>query len=124
VIEMFSKIKTARLTKDERAVSNYDRLKLLSMQSFCSLLERHPHFNYRLNILQIVASKLPYGDLVIRKLCTQTVKNILKSDDNNLLEFKLDVLKELHKTIKAKDHGLFEPTLLDSLSLHDIMVDE
>ena len=53
-----------------------------------------------------------------------SIKNLLKKDDNQLLEFKLDILKEVHKTIKSKDHNLFDPTLLDCLVLHDIMVDE
>lgn len=41
-----------------------------------------------------------------------------------MLELKLDVLKEVHKSIKAKDHELFEAGLLDCLVLHEIMVDE
>jgi hypothetical protein len=49
---------------------------------------------------------------------------MLKKDDNRLLEFKVDILKELHKAIKAKSHDLFDPTLLDCLVLHEIMVDE
>lgn len=124
VLETFSKVKTAKLTKDERAKFNYDRLKFLSAQSFCRLLERHPQFNYRMNILQTVATKLSNQDLAIRKVCTTVLKNLLKKDDNNMLEFKLDILKEIHKSIKAKPHALFDATLLDSLILHDIMVDE
>jgi nucleolar complex protein 3 len=58
VLETFSKIKTSKLTKDERAVSNYDRLKLVAAQCFCRLFERHPHFNYRVNILQMICTKL------------------------------------------------------------------
>jgi hypothetical protein len=49
---------------------------------------------------------------------------LLKKDDNQLLELKLDILKEIHKTIKSKSHDLFEPSLLDCLVLHEIMVDE
>jgi len=41
-----------------------------------------------------------------------------------LLEFKFDILKEVHQAIKSKAHELFEPNLLDCLVLHDIMVDE
>lgn len=124
ILETFSKIKTAKLTKEQTTVNNYDRLKHLSVFSFCRLLERHPNFNYRLNILQIVASKLASQDLEIRRACTLAFKNILRKDDNNILEFKLDTLKEMHKVIKQKPHNLFDQSLLDSLSLHEIMVDE
>jgi len=49
---------------------------------------------------------------------------LLKKDDNGLLEFKLDILKEMHKVLKTKDHAHMSPQLLDCLVLHDIMVDE
>lgn len=124
MLETFTNIKTAKLTKDPTHVENYDRLKHLSVSCFCKLLDRHPHFNYRLNILQIIAQKLASGDLTIKKQVTLTFKQTLRKDDQNLLEFKLDMLRELHKVIKAKDHNLFDPSILDCLSLHDVVVDE
>jgi hypothetical protein len=33
-------------------------------------------------------------------------------------------LKEVHKVLKTKDHHHISPSLMDSLVLHDIMVDE
>lgn len=45
-------------------------------------------------------------------------------DDNGLLEFKLDLLKELNKTLKDKNHQHMDISLLDCLVLHEIMVDE
>jgi hypothetical protein len=36
----------------------YIRLREASVKSFCMLLERHPHFNFRVNILQMVAQRL------------------------------------------------------------------
>jgi len=49
---------------------------------------------------------------------------MLKKDDDGLLDFKLDILKEIHTVVKTKDHSLLSPNLLDCLVLHDIMVDE
>jgi hypothetical protein len=100
------------------------RLREASVKSFCSLLERHPHFNFRANILQMVAAKLAIKDRRIRDECTNTVSALLKKDDDGLLPFKLDILKEIHKVLKTKDHSLISASLLDSLVLHDIMVDE
>jgi hypothetical protein len=40
------------------------------------------------------------------------------------MDFKIEILKELNKVLKAKRHDHFEPRLLDCLVLHLIMVDE
>ena len=34
------------------------------------------------------------------------------------------MLRELHKVIKEKNHNLFDPSILDCLALHDVVVDE
>jgi hypothetical protein len=88
------------------------------------LLERHPHFNYRINILQTIASRLSMKDRVIRDTCTQTIIGLLRKDDDGLLDFKLDILKEIHKVLRTKEHEHMSPSLLDSLVMHDIIVDE
>ena len=48
----------------------------------------------------------------------------MKLEDNSILSFKLDLLKELHKAVKSRPHSKMESWLLDCLILHDIMVDE
>lgn len=60
----------------------------------------------------------------IRQEVSRTIASILKMDDNSILSFKLEVLKELHKAVKQKPHHMMEHWLLDCLVLHDIMVDE
>ncbi len=88
------------------------------------MLIRHPHFNFRLNILQIILPKVANNDLVIRKDCTATLFEILKINDNTLIEFKLDVIKELTKVIKQRPHSKMETNILDCLLYHEIIVDE
>lgn len=39
-------------------------------------------------------------DIVIRKECTATLFELLKKNDNTILEFKLEIIKELSKVIK------------------------
>lgn len=60
VLEVFSKtrpevlIKKSGITDEserKKAFNIYKKLREQSIQCFCSLLKRHPHFNYRLNIL-------------------------------------------------------------------------
>jgi nucleolar complex protein 3 len=99
-------------------------LKQLSYVSFCRLLLAHPHFNYRLNVLQLIMPHLSTKDVVIRNECTRTVFELLKSEDNQLLDFKVEILKELKKCIKQCDHQLMDPNLLDCLVSHKIIVDE
>ena len=49
---------------------------------------------------------------------------MLKREDNTLLDFKLEVLKHLNKTIKSREHSQMDPSLLDCLVTHKIIVDE
>lgn len=60
----------------------------------------------------------------IRLLAGKTLSNILRKDDNTLLDFKLDILKEISKILKTKPHEHMDPHLLDCLVLHEIMVNE
>jgi len=68
--------------------------------------------------------KIADFDAPIRQLVTRTVHEVLHIEDNGLLSFKLDVLKELHKALTKVKHEFVEPYLLDCLVLHEIMVDE
>lgn len=116
VLEVFSKV--------SEGADAYARLRTLSVDCFCRLLERHPHFNYRLNIMQTLVSRLVARDMRIRRSATKTIKELLKRDDNQMLDFKLDILKEILKVTKTKNHKYFDPNLLDCLVLNEIMVDE
>lgn len=102
----------------------YRKLRELSILSFCKLLKRHPHFNYRLNILQIILQRLSTNQVLMRNECTGTLFELLKKDDNTLLDFKLEILRELSKVIKTKQHNKMDPNLLDCLVTHQIIVDE
>lgn len=102
----------------------YRKLREQSIVQYCRLLKRHPHFNFRLNILQIVLPKVASGDITIRNQCTQVLFELLKKDDNTILDFKLEILKELAKVLKTKPHSKMDPNLLDCLVSHQIVVDE
>ncbi|CDW76954.1 UNKNOWN [Stylonychia lemnae] len=134
ILEVFSKTKPEKIIrkqgiqdqqKKKRALDVYRKLRELSFISFCSLLKRHPHFNYRLNILQIIIPKISTNDEIIKKMVSSTVFELVSSDDNSLLEFKLEILKELAKVLKSlSSHNKIDPNLLDSLVTHKIIVDE
>lgn len=136
ILEVFSKtkpekfIKKQGITKEDvhrknKALHIYRTLRELSFHSFCSLLKRHPHFNYRLNILQIIMPKISTNDIVIKKAVNLTVAELVSKDDNTLLDFKVEILKELAKTLKQlPSHDKIDPNLLDCLVSHKIIVDE
>ena len=55
ILEVFSKLKVAKLAKDstdkDKSSAFYERLRMKSVVCYSKLLDRHPHFNYRMNIL-------------------------------------------------------------------------
>ena len=128
ILEVFSKLKIGKMSKDatdkEKATLFYSQLRLKSVECFSALLLRHPHFNYRMNILQLLCQKLANQDESVRSVATKTIKKLLKVDNNNLLEFKVEVLKQLQAVLKSKPHAHMDPTLLNCLVLHEILVDE
>jgi hypothetical protein len=119
---MASKIKD----EDQKARMGvlYLKMRNLSVSSFCSLLRKHPHFNFRINILNSVMPKLSHKDVAVRKEVTKLVFDLLAKEDQGLLDFKVDVLRELNKVIKTRPHEHMEANLLDCLVLHLIIVDE
>ena len=44
-------------------------------------------------------------DAATRKEVTETLFDLLANTDQSLLDFKLDILKELNKVIKQKPHS-------------------
>ena len=127
-METFSKLKIGKLAKGssdkDKSTIFYGKLRLKSVECFSALLERHPNFNYRMNILQLVCQKLANQDTEVRNVATKTVKKLLRVDDNNMLEFKVEVLKQLQNVLKNRPHNHMDPTLLNCLVLHEILVDE
>jgi nucleolar complex protein 3 len=132
ILEKLSKIKPSYLaqkakTSEEEALSLgriYQKMKEQSISSFCQLLSRHPHFNFRTNILQTLMPKLASQDSQIRKQVGHLLFELLANQDPGLLDFKVDILKELQATLKSRPHHLMEANLLDCLVLHLIIVDE
>ena len=59
----------------------YIKIRDESVNSFCKLLKRHPHFNFRVNILQTIMPKIASHELYARKEVTQLLFELLKSTD-------------------------------------------
>ena len=61
---------------------------------------------------------------MIRRRVTDCLFALLRHPDQSLLDFKVDVLKELQKVLANKSHEHMQANLLDCLVLHLIVVDE
>ena len=56
--------------KKASLLSVYTKIRDESVASFCKLLKRHPHFNFRVNILHTVLPKIASHELYARKEVT------------------------------------------------------
>jgi len=57
-------------------------------------------------------------------MVTDVLFVLLKHEDQTLLDFKIDILKELNNVLKNKSHQHMQANLLECLVLHLIVVDE
>ena len=48
-----------------------------------------------------VVNQLSSSDVELRQSATKTVKSMIRKDDNGLVDFKLEIVKELHKVVKS-----------------------
>ena len=60
----------------------------------------------------------------VRNVATRAIKKLLRVDDNNLLEFKVEIMKQIQLVLKTKNHAHMDENLLGCLVLHEILVDE
>lgn len=69
--------------------------------------------------------KISTNDLTIRNSVTQTIFELISRDDNTLLDFKLEILKELASNLKTiPNHIKIDPNILNCLVTHKIIIDE
>ena len=108
---------------DKQSIQN-KALRKVAVEALCTFLLSLSHFNRREVVLEQVSKKLYSADNEIRSLCTNAFKELIVSQDNTLLPFKLEALRRLGKLLKTKQHSRFSPNLLDCLHLQKIVVNE
>ena len=92
---------------------------LVAVQCLCKLLDRCSHFNFRLNVMSAVVSRmnlrLPSGGLLapdcISKLCCQAIEDLFRNDEFG--ENSLEGVKLISKLIKTKNFNV-PPRVLDT----------
>lgn len=102
----------------------YAGLRRKAYEQYALILEKLNHFNFTNNILTIVLKKLATHDISIRRICTTALFSLMNSRNPNLLGLKYQALKELAKQLKGRPHELFEPNIIEAMTLHKIIVNE
>lgn len=105
---LIQKARVVDLAQKEKLLGIYIKLRDKSVTIFCQLVKQHPHFNFRVNILQTVLQLLGSKETVMRKEVTRMLFDLLAHTDQSLLDFKVDILKELNKVVKSCPHEHME----------------
>jgi nucleolar complex protein 3 len=88
--------------------------KPIAIQCFCQLLETHPHFNFRINLMTVVVQILCSKDYNAAALCAKTLENLLKVDESG--EYGLEVVKLIAEKVQTLKHQVLpislEPLLI------------
>lgn len=95
----------------------------VAMRCFCELMQKCSHFNFRVNIMSAVVSRmnlrLPEGYAeaagmepdCIARMCCSTIESMFREDEHG--ENSLDTVKLIAKLVKARDYNV-QPMVLDT----------
>jgi nucleolar complex protein 3 len=98
------------LVKAKRSDENAASLKTVAISCICSLLLAVPHFNFRTDLLNLLASEVAKRQATpdfVR--CIDTIQKLFESDDDGAASF--EAVSILAKVMRAKDYGVREEAL-------------
>ncbi|KRZ44543.1 Nucleolar complex protein 3 -like protein [Trichinella pseudospiralis] len=88
------------------------RLGIFSLKLYSELLLKHPHFNYRNNIIFVLVPFMCSKDEVIRDLVCGTFKQLFSDDTRGAVS--LDAVRAMNQFLRKKPH-LAKPEMLRAL---------
>ncbi|XP_052254466.1 nucleolar complex protein 3 homolog [Dreissena polymorpha] len=91
------------------------KLKQLSVQCLCSLLQKHPHFNYTNNIIAVIVPFMNSNNEQISDTACNCVRQLFKTDKSG--HVILEITKCVGRMIKARDYRIQPKVLNTFLSL-------
>ncbi|ESO89812.1 hypothetical protein LOTGIDRAFT_164850 [Lottia gigantea] len=95
----------------------------ISVKCLAGLLARHPHFNYRKDLIQVVIPFLNHKKPELSTYVCECIVSVFKND--KLGESTLEVVRAIGKFIKSKDFTNIQPKVLETyLSLRIIDVEK
>ncbi|XP_021774492.1 nucleolar complex protein 3 homolog [Chenopodium quinoa] len=75
----------------------------VAVRCLCTLLDAHPHFNFRQNIIPAVVKCLASADDVVRKFCSTTIQSIFKNEGKHGGEATVETVQRIADLVRIHD---------------------
>ncbi|KAL4294798.1 hypothetical protein HN51_045618 [Arachis hypogaea] len=90
---------------------------LVAVRCICTLLDIHPHFNFRENLLDATVRNISSTNEAIRKLCCSTVKSLFTNEGKHGGEATVEAVRLIADLVKANNCQLHPDSVEVFLSL-------
>ncbi|XP_069133349.1 nucleolar complex protein 3 homolog isoform X2 [Argopecten irradians] len=100
---------------------NVKEMQIMALRCMCDLLVKHPHFNYRNNIVTVIVPYMNKADLKMSCIACETVRNVFREDRGG--HVSLEIVKAVSKMIKSREFKVKREVLDTFLSLRIKEVD-
>ncbi|KFD49972.1 hypothetical protein M514_09186 [Trichuris suis] len=104
--------KLIRRVKGNRQQVINEQLGILALKQYSILLLRHPHFNYRNNLLVVLIPLMNCRDATVRTIACNTFRQLFDEDTTG--EVSLDAVKFINQFMRKKSSRT-RPEMLDTL---------
>ncbi|KAH9603623.1 hypothetical protein KSS87_006508 [Heliosperma pusillum] len=89
----------------------------VAVRCLCTLLDAHPHFNYREYLMQPVVEYLNSSDDVVRKRCVTTIQSLFTSEGKHGGEATVEAVQMISDLVKIHDCQLHPDSIEGFLAL-------
>lgn len=89
----------------------------VAVRCLCILLDAHPHFNFRENLIPAVVKGLASTDDVVRKLCSTTIQSLFKNEGKHGGEATVEAVQLIADLVKIHDCQLHPDSIEVFLAL-------
>ncbi|MED6107797.1 hypothetical protein PIB30_017499 [Stylosanthes scabra] len=90
---------------------------LVAVRCICTLLDAHPHFNFKENLLDATIRNISSTNEAIRKLCCSTVKSLFTNEGKHGGESTVEAVRLIADLVKANNCQLHPDSIEVFLSL-------
>ncbi|KNA16472.1 hypothetical protein SOVF_088790 [Spinacia oleracea] len=89
----------------------------VAVRCLCTLLDAHPHFNFRENVIPAVVKSLASADDVVRKLCSTTIQSLFKNEGKHGGEATIESVQLIADLVKIRNCQLHPESIEVFLAL-------
>ncbi|XP_060069533.1 nucleolar complex protein 3 homolog [Ylistrum balloti] len=98
-----------------------EAMQIMALRCMCEMLVKHPHFNYRNNIVNVIVPYMNKGNIQMSCIACETVRDVFKEDRAG--HVSLEIVKAISKMIKSRNFRVKREVLDTFLSLRIKEVD-